>query len=292
MLPIGCVHLKNMPNLNRLCKKLNIDCVAAVVGFDAHGGFSHAVYDGWIVCEEFKETVEMAYQEYEQEEAKKLIQKKKEKVIGNWARLVKLLLIRERLKLKYESKSSVFTKINKKGKELSKCLNDEEKMEVDVKPTKSSHINTEIVGGKLNTFTKNEQVSEQESNQNDIPQTSSTKESALLKVSSKGKSKVANKSTKTKKSKAKEESEDEESQEINSDSDPEFDFKKVLKNRRQKNPPRNTKKKAIVESEEEESSKEENSNSAKSVKEPLKIEEPLKKLDKDGDVNLSESDED
>jgi len=284
-----------MPNLNRLCKKLNIDCVAAVVGFDAHGGFSHAVYDGWVVCEEFKETVVMAYQEYEQEEAKKLIQKRKDKVIGNWARLVKLLLIRERLKLKYESKSSVFTKINKKGKELSKCLNDEEKMEVDVKPTKSLHINTEIVGGKLN---KNEQASEQESNQNDIPQTSSTKESALLKVSSRGKSKVANKLAKTKKSKVKEnlkeESEDEESQEIdsNSNSDPEFDFKKVLKNRRQKNPPRNTKKKAIIESDAEESSKEENSNPAKSAQAPLKIEEPLKKLDKDGDVNLSESEED
>jgi xeroderma pigmentosum group C-complementing protein len=46
MLPIGCIHLKGMPNLNRICRKLNIDCAAAVVGFDAHGGFSHAVYDG------------------------------------------------------------------------------------------------------------------------------------------------------------------------------------------------------------------------------------------------------
>jgi len=46
MLPIGCVHIKGCPNLNRVCRKLNIDCVAAVVGFDAHGGFSHAVMDG------------------------------------------------------------------------------------------------------------------------------------------------------------------------------------------------------------------------------------------------------
>ena len=46
MLPIGCVHIKGCPNLNRCCRKLNLDCVAAVVGFDAHGGFSHAVMDG------------------------------------------------------------------------------------------------------------------------------------------------------------------------------------------------------------------------------------------------------
>lgn len=46
MLPIGCVHLKGYPNMNKVCRKLKVDCVAAVVGFDAHGGFSHAVTDG------------------------------------------------------------------------------------------------------------------------------------------------------------------------------------------------------------------------------------------------------
>lgn len=43
MLPIGCVHLK-LPNLNRVARKLDIDCVPAVTGFDFHGGYSHAVY--------------------------------------------------------------------------------------------------------------------------------------------------------------------------------------------------------------------------------------------------------
>ncbi len=28
MLPHGCVHLRNMPNLLRTCRKLNIDCAA------------------------------------------------------------------------------------------------------------------------------------------------------------------------------------------------------------------------------------------------------------------------
>lgn len=300
MLPIGCVHLKNMPNLNRLCKKLDIDCVAAVVGFDAHGGFSHAVYDGWIVCEEFKETVVMAYREYEQEEAKKLIQKKKDKILSNWARLTKLLLIRERLKLKYESKTSVFCKIDKKGKGVSKCLNEDEKniIEVNIQPTTSSCVNTEIVGGNLNSVNKNEKNSEKETNDNEMPQTSSTKESAFLKIASRGRSTVSKKHVKPAKlknktkNKVKDDYEEEDDENIDSDSeDPEFDFKVSLKSRRLKNLTRNTKRKPIIESDEE-SSKEENLHLPTHEKEVLKLVEPSKKLDKFGDVNLSESEED
>ncbi|XP_029575929.1 DNA repair protein complementing XP-C cells isoform X2 [Salmo trutta] len=42
MQPIGCVHLR-LPNLQRVAKKLDMDCAAAVTGFDFHGGYSHAV---------------------------------------------------------------------------------------------------------------------------------------------------------------------------------------------------------------------------------------------------------
>lgn len=43
MLPVGCVQLK-LPNLNRVARKLNIDCAQAITGFDFHGGYSHPVY--------------------------------------------------------------------------------------------------------------------------------------------------------------------------------------------------------------------------------------------------------
>ncbi|XP_025948877.2 DNA repair protein complementing XP-C cells isoform X3 [Dromaius novaehollandiae] len=42
MLPIGCVQLR-LPNLNRVARKLDIDCVQAISGFDFHGGYSHPV---------------------------------------------------------------------------------------------------------------------------------------------------------------------------------------------------------------------------------------------------------
>ncbi len=103
MLPIGTVHLRNMPNLNRICRKLNIECAAAVTGFDAHGGFSHAVMDGWVVCEEHKDTVVAAFEEEEVRNNLKMIEKQQERVWGNWRHLIKSLLIRQKLKLKYGS---------------------------------------------------------------------------------------------------------------------------------------------------------------------------------------------
>jgi hypothetical protein len=116
MLPVGCCHLQNMPNLNKLCKKLKIDCIPAVVGFDAHHGFSHAVFDGWIVCNEFKEVVVDAFNEEVRQNAIKQAEEEKERVLNNWRTIVKSLLIRERLKDKYEkSNNSKAVQFQEKG---------------------------------------------------------------------------------------------------------------------------------------------------------------------------------
>ncbi|CAE1305159.1 XPC [Acanthosepion pharaonis] len=56
MLPGGTVHLKE-PGLNRIARKLGIDCAAAMVGWDFHGGSSHPVFDGWIVCVEHEDMI-------------------------------------------------------------------------------------------------------------------------------------------------------------------------------------------------------------------------------------------
>lgn len=101
MLPIGTVHLRKMPNLNRICRRLKVDCAAAVVGFDAHSGFSHAVMDGWVVCQEHRDAVVAAFEEEEVTNNLKLIEKQQERVWGNWKKLIRSLLIREKLKVKY-----------------------------------------------------------------------------------------------------------------------------------------------------------------------------------------------
>ncbi|KAL5286585.1 XPC family protein [Megaselia abdita] len=100
MLPIGTVHLQ-LPGLNRVCKKLRIDCAPAVVGFDFHGGWSHPMYDGFVVCKEFEQKVIDEWNRAEDEYEKKEEEKYQERVWGNWKKLIKAMLIREKLKLKY-----------------------------------------------------------------------------------------------------------------------------------------------------------------------------------------------
>uniref|UniRef100_A0A6P7FG93 DNA repair protein complementing XP-C cells homolog n=1 Tax=Diabrotica virgifera virgifera TaxID=50390 RepID=A0A6P7FG93_DIAVI len=101
MLPKKTVHLQ-LPGLNKVAKKLNIDCASAIVGFDFHGGWSHPVYDGFVVCEEFTDVLIAAWEQDREEMEKKENEKIEKRVYTNWKRLIKGLLIRERLKARYD----------------------------------------------------------------------------------------------------------------------------------------------------------------------------------------------
>ncbi|XP_058500049.1 DNA repair protein complementing XP-C cells [Solea solea] len=104
MLPVGCVHLR-LSNLHRVARKLDIDAAPAVTGFDFHGGYSHAVTDGYIVCEEHEEILRAAWEEDQEHQKQKEKEKREKRVISNWILLVKGLLIRERLKKRYGKKN-------------------------------------------------------------------------------------------------------------------------------------------------------------------------------------------
>lgn len=101
MLPKGTVHIQ-LPALNRIARKLDIDCVPAVVGFNFGGHGALPAFDGYIVCEEFEDVLREAW-EVEQVEADKRAKERYEKrVYGNWRKLIKAALIRERLTAKYD----------------------------------------------------------------------------------------------------------------------------------------------------------------------------------------------
>ncbi|PNF35257.1 hypothetical protein B7P43_G04796 [Cryptotermes secundus] len=100
MLPRGTVHLQ-VPGLNRVARKLGIDCAPAVIGFDFHCGGSHPVLDGFVVCEEYKDTLLDAWTQEQDEAEKRQREKLEKRVYGNWRLLIKGLLIRERLKKRY-----------------------------------------------------------------------------------------------------------------------------------------------------------------------------------------------
>ncbi|MCI4380700.1 hypothetical protein PGIGA_G00243040 [Pangasianodon gigas] len=100
MLPVGCVHL-HLPNLNRVARKLNVDCAPAVTGFDVHGGYSHAVTDGYIVCKEHEEILKAAWENEQEIQKKKEEEKREKRALANWTLLVKGLLIKQRLQRRY-----------------------------------------------------------------------------------------------------------------------------------------------------------------------------------------------
>lgn len=156
MLPYGCVHLKGMPNLSKVARKLNIDIASAVVGFDAHGGFSHAVYDGWVVCKEHKDILIDAYREEEIEMHKKLLEKNQERIMANWKRLISRMIVRERLKLKHEKRKEnhLTTKML-----IASKFNDLENVQMD-EQCAPSVADPDLVGGKLNKLAKHEQPAE------------------------------------------------------------------------------------------------------------------------------------
>lgn len=100
MLPKGTKHLP-IPGLNKVARRLGIDCAPAMTGWDYHGGWSHPVYDGYVVCEEHVETLMDAWRVANEEQEKREREKKEKRVYDNWRRLIRGLLIRDRLQTKY-----------------------------------------------------------------------------------------------------------------------------------------------------------------------------------------------
>ncbi|XP_072181735.1 DNA repair protein complementing XP-C cells homolog isoform X1 [Diadema setosum] len=105
MLPAGTVHLK-IPGLNKVARKLDIDCVPAMMGWDFHSGFNHPVMDGFVVCKEFEEVLVSAWEEEQAEMERKAKEKREARAMKHWKLFIKSLLIRERLKKQYSNAES------------------------------------------------------------------------------------------------------------------------------------------------------------------------------------------
>ncbi|XP_059178790.1 DNA repair protein complementing XP-C cells homolog [Physella acuta] len=100
MLPSGTVQLRGQ-GLQRVAKKLGIDIAPAMIGWDYHRGMPHAMMDGWVVCEEFADTLMTAWLEDQEIQQQREQEKKDSRVYGNWRKLIRGLLIKERLHKKF-----------------------------------------------------------------------------------------------------------------------------------------------------------------------------------------------
>uniref|UniRef100_A0AAG5CUT7 Rad4 beta-hairpin domain-containing protein n=1 Tax=Anopheles atroparvus TaxID=41427 RepID=A0AAG5CUT7_ANOAO len=100
MLPKGTVHLQ-LPGLNRICRRLRVDCAQAITGFEYRNGGCQAVYDGYVVCEEFRDQVLDEWYQEQVELDRKDDERRRKRIYGNWKRLIMGLCIRKKLKDRY-----------------------------------------------------------------------------------------------------------------------------------------------------------------------------------------------
>ncbi|KAK4765906.1 hypothetical protein SAY87_007548 [Trapa incisa] len=102
-LPHGTVHLK-LPRIFALAKKLEIDYAPAMVGFEFRNGRSVPVYDGIVVCSEFKDILLEAYAEEKGRKETEERKRNEREVISRWYQLLSSIITRQRLNNCYGSR--------------------------------------------------------------------------------------------------------------------------------------------------------------------------------------------
>lgn len=99
-LPPGTVHL-GFPRIFAVAKKLEIDYAPAMVGFEFRNGRSVPLYDGIVVCTEFKDTILEAYAEEEERRGAEERRRNEAQAISRWYQLLSSIVTRQRLNNRY-----------------------------------------------------------------------------------------------------------------------------------------------------------------------------------------------
>jgi len=100
MLPPGTVHIP-INGMKTVIRKCGIDAAPAMVGWDFSGGGAHPVYDGVVVCQENADALMDAWNQEQEIQAKRSEEKREKRVLDNWKKLVRGLVIKQRIKSKY-----------------------------------------------------------------------------------------------------------------------------------------------------------------------------------------------
>ena len=100
MMPKGCVQIP-INGMQSVIRKSGIDAAPAMVGWDFSSGGSHPVFDGYIVCQENADALMDAWNQEQELKLQREKDKREKRVLDNWKRLVKGLMFREKMRLKY-----------------------------------------------------------------------------------------------------------------------------------------------------------------------------------------------
>ncbi|XP_076925936.1 DNA repair protein RAD4-like [Bidens hawaiensis] len=105
-LPPGTVHL-GFPRIWSIAKKLEIDYAPAMVGFEFRNGRSLPVFNGIVVCSEFKNTILEAYAEEEERRGEEERRKNEAQALSRWYQLLSSIITRQRLNNRYTEGNSL-----------------------------------------------------------------------------------------------------------------------------------------------------------------------------------------
>uniref|UniRef100_A0A8R1XLP2 Rad4 beta-hairpin domain-containing protein n=1 Tax=Onchocerca volvulus TaxID=6282 RepID=A0A8R1XLP2_ONCVO len=132
MIPDGCVHVQ-LNGLVAIARKLGIDCVPAVVGWNHYRGGTHPILDGCVILKEHEEELREAWSK--QYEKKKIAAKLKQtqRAIKNWRCLVKGLITLKKVRARFASRDR-------------RLLHVDEKLENDEKVNKNTAETTNGAG--------------------------------------------------------------------------------------------------------------------------------------------------
>ncbi|KAG1358767.1 DNA repair protein RAD4 [Cocos nucifera] len=99
-LPPGTVHLR-LPRLIPVAKRLEVDFAPAMVGFEYRNGRCFPMFEGIVVCREFKDAIMEAYAEEEERREAEERKRNESQALSRWFQLLSSIVTRQRLKNSY-----------------------------------------------------------------------------------------------------------------------------------------------------------------------------------------------
>ncbi|KAI4492247.1 hypothetical protein M0802_009937 [Mischocyttarus mexicanus] len=129
MLPKGTVYI-DLPGLNRVARKLNIDCAPAVIGFKFGTMGALPAFEGFVVCEEYEDTLREAWETEQIEARKRAREKHFKRIYGNWKRLIDGVRIKEKLAEKYKFNKNTETSTTTTTKRTKQKTTDAKRLKI------------------------------------------------------------------------------------------------------------------------------------------------------------------
>uniref|UniRef100_A0A914EAE3 Uncharacterized protein n=1 Tax=Acrobeloides nanus TaxID=290746 RepID=A0A914EAE3_9BILA len=100
MVPKGCVHL-NLPGIFYIARKLDIEAVQAVTGWEFHGARNVPQIEGCVILKKDEKVLRDAWNEMQQRKRERESKKVEERVWKNWRRLIKGKLLLEKMRSRF-----------------------------------------------------------------------------------------------------------------------------------------------------------------------------------------------